>query len=75
MFPRKMVVVGALALLAVLAAGAGTSVLAEEEAWICEKAAFSCLTDPYVRAGGWQLFFYCLEGYAFCKKYVEPLIR
>jgi hypothetical protein len=76
MFPRKTIVLGALALLVVLALGTGTFILAEEEAAsVCEKAVFSCLTDPYIRAGGWQLFFYCLEGYVFCKKYVEPLIR
>jgi len=72
---KKAVIAGALVLLAVFAQGPWTWARAEEEGWsICEKALLMCMTDPYVRAGGVPFVFYCIEGYAFCKKYVEPLL-
>jgi len=74
---RKTWPAKAVALLLIVAAAGGTLIRAEEEgdAGICEQAAWACLTDPYVRAGGPAAFGYCLGGYAFCKKYIEPYLE
>ncbi|MBM3295799.1 MAG: hypothetical protein FJY82_14965 [Candidatus Aminicenantes bacterium] len=74
MSAKRAAIIVALALFLALSSGLWTPVRGEEEAAICEKALLLCMTDPYIRAGGVPFVFYCIEGYAFCKKYVEPFL-
>jgi hypothetical protein len=60
----------AVLLLAVLLLGCAAGVVISAEApGICETALIACLSDPF----NLPIFgvIYCLEGYAFCKKYIE----
>jgi hypothetical protein len=76
MRPDKTAFLKAAAFLLIAAAAAGLFVRAEEEAdpGICEQAAILCWLDPYVRTAGPQTFAFCILGYAYCKKYVEPFL-
>jgi|GEM_PF-2416179 hypothetical protein len=65
---------GLAVLLAVSALGLGIFVRAEEGGGVCERALFLCVADPFIRAMGPAFVVYCLEGYAFCKIYVAPLL-
>jgi hypothetical protein len=39
---------------------------------VCEDALKECLDDWYNQAWGYIGTVYCLMGYAFCKKYIDP---
>lgn len=41
---------------------------------VCENALKECLNDWYNQAWGYIGTVYCAMGYAFCKKYVDPLV-
>lgn len=64
----RVIRAAAAALLAVLAVSVGAAFL---EAGICWDAFLRCTEDPANRAfltGG----IYCLNGYIFCRKYIDP---
>lgn len=39
---------------------------------ICERAFFDCLNDPMISSWAAYGTLYCLVGYGFCKKYIDP---
>lgn len=78
MRPKKNRLTGWVAAILILVSAAGGSSAPGEDdadAGICEQAVWLCLTDPMVRAGGPGAIGYCLGGYAFCKKYIEPFLE
>jgi hypothetical protein len=39
---------------------------------VCERAFSDCLNDPMIASWAAYGTLYCLVGYAFCKKYIDP---
>jgi len=58
-----------LVLTGLILVGSSGFLVSAEEAGICEKAVFACLNDPQLLPLFGPIF--CLQGYAFCKKFIE----
>ena len=66
---KKGILAAALLILLVLGIGLEAGYL---QSGVCEDAIKECFDDWYNRAWGYIGTVYCLVGYAFCKKYIEP---
>ncbi len=63
-----MIVLAALLILAAVSSPASAAGLG-----VCEKALIACLMTPGNNTP-WAIVF-CLEGYSFCKSYIQPLLH
>jgi hypothetical protein len=63
---------GILMAAALLLGGAGPAASSTEEAGICEKALYVCLTTPGNNLP-WDVV-QCVWGYGFCREYILPLL-
>jgi hypothetical protein len=72
MFTTKTALVKIATALLILTVAAGSFVRSEEGAGICETAFWECLNDPLALVFSWMWTAFCIEGYLFCKKYVDP---
>jgi hypothetical protein len=66
---KRGMITAALLICLVLGLGLEASDL---QSGVCEDALKECLDDWYNQAWGYIGTVYCLMGYAFCKKYIDP---